>query len=94
MSLLKEQPAAIELCIFLMTDAVFCALPNQITPQGFYNIERMLKFVIANGAIVKACGFCSEARGIDGLDLTEGIEISNMNQLTSWTLESDRIISF
>ncbi|MEX2382187.1 MAG: DsrE family protein [Opitutales bacterium] len=30
--------------IFLLADAVFCANANQTTPNGFYNIERMLKF--------------------------------------------------
>ncbi len=39
--------------VFLMADAVTCALPGQQTPTGFYNIERMLKSVIARGGEVK-----------------------------------------
>lgn len=80
--------------IFLMTDAVTCALPDQITPQGFYTIERMLKAVINKGAQVKACGTCSEARGIKGLTLIEGVEISTMDQLTHWTMQADKVLTF
>ncbi len=93
MALQKEQPD-IELRVFLMADAVACALPNQNTPQGYYNIERMLKSVINKGGQVKACGTCSEARGIKGLALIEGAEISTMAQLTQWVLDSDKVATF
>ncbi len=93
MALQKEQPD-IELRVFLMADAVACALPNQNTPQGYYNIERMLKSVINKGGQVKACGTCSEARGIKGLALIEGAEISTMAQLTQWVLDSDKVVAF
>jgi uncharacterized protein involved in oxidation of intracellular sulfur len=65
-----------------MADAVACAIPNQNTPQGYYNIERMLKSVLAKGAKVKACGTCMDARGIRNLQLAplglvDGVEVSN-----------------
>jgi len=90
----KEHSETVEVRIFLMADAVTCALLNQTTPQGYYNIERMLKSVISKGGQVKACGTCSEARGIKGLALIEGIEISTMSQLTLWSIESDKVITF
>ncbi|MCL4507693.1 MAG: DsrE family protein [Chloroflexi bacterium] len=93
MALQKELPD-IELRIFLMADAVTCALPNQNTPQGYYNIERMLKSVINKGGLVKACSTCSDARGIKGLALIEGAEISTMAQLTQWVLDSDKVVTF
>ncbi len=89
----KEHPD-VEVRIFLMADAVTCAIPNQNTPQGYYNIERMLRSVISKGGLVKACGTCSEARGIKGLALIEGVEISTMSQLTNWSVDSDKVISF
>jgi uncharacterized protein involved in oxidation of intracellular sulfur len=94
MMLQKEHANTVELRIFLMADAVTCALPDQVTPQGYYNIERMLKAVISKGGQVKACGTCSEARGIKGLALIEGVEISSMSQLALWTIESDKAITF
>jgi uncharacterized protein involved in oxidation of intracellular sulfur len=92
MTLQKEQAEAI-LRIFLMADAVTCALPNQATPQGYYNIERILRSIIAKGGQVKACGSCSEARGITRLPLIEGAEISTMSQLAVWVVEADKVIA-
>ncbi|HEX9901915.1 MAG TPA: DsrE family protein [Acidobacteriota bacterium] len=93
MTLQKEHPG-VEVQIFLMADAVTCALSSQLTAQGFYNIERMLKAVISKGGQVKACGTCSEARGIKGLALLEGVEISTMSQLARWAVEADKVLTF
>src|SRR3990170_5901594 len=94
MMLQKEHAETVEVRIFLMADAVTCALPNQATPQGYYNIERMLRSVISKGGEVKACGTCSDARGIRGLLLIEGIELSTMSQLAQWTLDADKVLTF
>ena len=91
---LQKEHSDVDIRIFLMADAVTCALPTQTTPQGYYNIERMLKSVINKGGQVKACGTCSEARGIKGLALVEGVEISTMSQLTQWTMEADKVLTF
>lgn len=93
MALQKEQPQT-EIHIFLVADSVTAVLPDQSTPQGYYNVERMLKAVIAKGGQVKTCGTCSEARGIKNLALLEGVEISTMSQLAQWTVESDKVLVF
>lgn len=93
MALQKDYPD-VEVRIFLLADAVTCALPNQTTQQGYYNIERMLKAVINKGGQVKACGTCSEARGVKGINLLEGVEISTMSQLVQWTVEADKVLTF
>ncbi len=61
---LQEEQRGVGIRIFLMGDAVTCALSAQTTPQGYYSIERMLKAVINKGGEVMACGTCSEARGV------------------------------
>jgi uncharacterized protein involved in oxidation of intracellular sulfur len=38
--------------VFLLADAIFCALENQNTPGGYYNILRMLKSLLKRGAII------------------------------------------
>ncbi len=91
---LQKEHTSVEVRIFLLADSVGCAIPNQKTPQGFYNIERMLTSVIKKGAKVKACGGCSEARGISVLRLIEGVEISNMKEFSNWVVESDKVLSF
>ena len=37
--------------VFLMGDGVQCAVKGQDTPQGFYNIERMLLPILRNGEV-------------------------------------------
>lgn len=92
-TLQKEHPSVV-VRMFLMADAVTAALPGQNTPQGYYNIERMLKSVISRGGEVKACGTCAEARGIKSLPLIEDVEVSTMIQLTQWTVEADKVLVF
>jgi len=93
MALQKDQPGA-ELRVFLMADAVTAALPAQGTPQGYYNVERMLKAVLTKGGQVKLCGTCCEARGIKSLPLLEGAEIGTMSQLAQWTVEAEKVLVF
>ncbi len=93
MTLQKEHKDT-EVKIFLLADAVFCGLPNQKTPDGFYNIERMLKSVINKGGEVKSCGGCSQARGIDSLEFIKGIQLSNMKVFAQWTFECNKVLTF
>ena len=94
MTLQKEQGEKIELKIFLLADAVFCGLPAQKTADGYYNIERMMKLVVRNGAKVSSCTGCSESRGIDKIKFIEGIKPGTMKELAEWTFESDRVLTF
>lgn len=83
-----------EVRIFLMAYAATCALPNQNTPNGYYNIERMLKSIISKSGKVKICGTCADARGIKNLPLIEGCQISTMAELAAWTMDSDEVLVF
>mgnify|MGYP001814062208 FL=1 len=93
MALQKEHPGT-EVLVFLMADAVTAALPAQATPQGYYNIERMLRFVLNKGGQVRLCGTCCEARGVKAMPLIEGSEISTTGGLSQWTVESDKVLAF
>ncbi|WKZ70237.1 MAG: DsrE family protein [Melioribacteraceae bacterium] len=93
MSIQKESSDT-QVDVFLMADAVGCALPNQNTPQGYYNVERMLKSVILKGSKVKACGGCMDARGLTQEMLMNGVEKSSMKELTELTLASDKVLTF
>jgi len=84
----------VEVRVFLIADAASCALANQNTPNGYYNIERMLKLIISKGAKVKICGSCADARGLKSLQLIEGTEISTMVELTNWVVDSDKVVTF
>lgn len=94
MTLQKEHGDEVEVNVFLLADAVSCALTDQETPKGYYNVERMLKSILQKGAGVKACGSCSSARGIEDKPLVEGVEVSNMKEFSRWTVEADKVMTF
>jgi uncharacterized protein involved in oxidation of intracellular sulfur len=91
---LGKEHEDVEVRVFLMADSANCALANQNTPNGYYNIERMLKAVLAKGGKIKICGSCAEARGLKSAPLIEGTEISTMAELTNWVVDSDKIVTF
>jgi uncharacterized protein involved in oxidation of intracellular sulfur len=91
---LGKEHEDVEVRVFLMADAANCAIANQLTPNGYYNIERMLKAVLLKGGKVKICGSCAEARGLKNLPLIEGTEISTMAELTNWVVDSDKVVTF
>lgn len=93
-ALQKDESIACEVRVFLLADAVTAALPMQGTPQGYYNIERMLKAVIGKGGEVKACGTCCEARGLKNVTLVPGIKVSTMAELAAWTVAADKVLVF
>jgi uncharacterized protein involved in oxidation of intracellular sulfur len=49
MNLAKREDAQVK--VFLMADGVACARKGQKTPDGYYNIERMIKFMAAKGKV-------------------------------------------
>ena len=93
MQIQKDKPD-ISVNIFLMADAVNCIVQNQNTPNGYYNIERMIKSVTLKGGKVRVCGSCADARGIRDTVLYDGISMSTMAELTEWVCESDKVINF
>lgn len=80
--------------VFLMGDAAACAKGHQKVPQGYYNIEVMLKATARNGADIGVCGTCMDARGIAETELAEGTKRSTLDELTSWTQWADKTLVF
>ncbi len=91
---LNKNHSDIQVCIFLMADAVNCAVAGQKTPNGYYNIERMMKFSLNKGTKIKLCGSCSDARGLTAEQIIEGTEISNMEELGNWIASADQALTF
>ncbi len=94
LALQLRKQEGVELTIFLMADAVFCAKAGQKTPDGFYNIERMLKGLTTRSIPVGACGTCMDARGLAETELMPGVHRSSMDELTAWTMAADKVIVF
>lgn len=92
-ALLKKGPSG-ELTVFLMADAVAGAKAGQKTPDGYYNVERMLKRVLTGNGRVLLCGTCMDARGIDEASLLAGARRSSMDELASVTIAADKVVVF
>jgi uncharacterized protein involved in oxidation of intracellular sulfur len=80
--------------VFLMADAVGCAVTGQRTPNGYYNLERLLSAAARHGAEIGLCGSCMDARGLDEGALVEGARRSSLDELADWTLWADKVVSF
>jgi len=92
-ALLKNDPQT-EVTVFLMADAVVAVRKGQKTPDGYYNIERMLKRVIAGKGIVLLCGTCMDARGMTDDDIMDGARRSSMDELAAATVAADKVLVF
>ncbi len=86
--------AATEIVVFLMADAVACAKAGQKTPDGYYNLERMLKRVMAAQGRVLLCGTCMDARGVEEGEIIAGAKRSTMDELAQETLSADKVLVF
>ncbi|MEW6071524.1 MAG: DsrE family protein [Planctomycetota bacterium] len=83
----------LELTVYLTADGVFCAKKGQATPEGTYNVGRMLKPVLRRGKVM-ACRMCAEARGLTPEDLMEGVLITRLADLATLTLEADKVLVY
>ncbi len=92
-ALLKNDPTA-EITVFLMADAVVAARKGQKTPDGYYNMERMLKRVVVGKSKVLLCGTCMDARGMVEVDVMDGAHRSTMDELAASTIAADKVMIF
>jgi len=91
---LLKTDETLQLSVFLMGDAVACAKRGQTTPNGYYNLERMLKLVLGKRGRVLLCGTCMDARGLRDEEILEGGCRSSLDELTSLTLAAEKILVF
>jgi uncharacterized protein involved in oxidation of intracellular sulfur len=80
--------------LFLIGDAAAAAKRGQKVPQGYYNLDVILRAVAKHGGEVGVCGTCMDARGIAETELEEGCHRSTLEELATWTLEADRTMVF
>lgn len=92
-AIVTRQPS-MQVTIFLMADAVLAGKAKQKTPDGYYNVERMLKRVLSSNGAVLLCGTCMDARGIGEAELLDGARRSTMDELANATIEADKVLVF
>ncbi len=92
-ALLKDNGPA-QITVFLMADAVLAAKTGQKTPDGFYNVERMLKRIILAKGQLLLCGTCLDARGITESEIMVGARRSTMDELAAATIDAGKVLVF
>lgn len=83
-----------EVKVFLMGDAVTCAVAGQKTPDGYYTLDRTLKGFVRHGGQIACCGTCLDARGLTEDNLIDEAPRSTMEELAAWTVEADDVLTF
>ena len=93
LALAKSEPT-VAVTVFLMADAVVAAKTGQKTPDGYYNVERMLKGVVVGKGQILVCGTCMDARGLADTEMMAGARRGNMAELATATLAADKVLVF
>jgi uncharacterized protein involved in oxidation of intracellular sulfur len=91
LALMKRESQEVD--VFLMADAVAGAKKGQKTPDGYFNIERMVRRVASEGRVL-LCGVCMDARGIGIEEVVEGAQRSSMDALAEATEQADHVLVF
>ena len=91
---LQKNDAQPEVTVFPMADAVLCAKAGQKTPDGFYNIERMIRRVVLGKGSGLLCDTCMDARGLAEAEIAPGARRSTMDELAAATIAADRVLVF
>jgi uncharacterized protein involved in oxidation of intracellular sulfur len=80
--------------VFLIGDAVSCAVADQKVPNGYYHLGHMIESVARHGGEIGCCGTCLDARGVDDDHLAKGAERANLDVLADWTVWADKVVTF
>ena len=83
----------VELTVCLLGDAVWCAKQGQQTPNGYYNVGRMLLPILRRG-LVLVCETCMAARGLQNQDLIEGCKQARLGEVGMTVLDAEKVLTF
>lgn len=94
-AVVSQESEAVELRVFMMSDAVTVGLPKQLVADvGGAGMQGMLEQLVDHGVQIRLCRTCALARGIADLPLISGVQIGTLPELAAWTLAADKVISF
>jgi uncharacterized protein involved in oxidation of intracellular sulfur len=91
---LLSKAEGVEVTVFLMGDAIASAKAGQQTPNGYYNVERMLRGILGRKGQILLCGSCMDARGIKETEIVEGSRRSTLDELTERTVSAEKVLVF
>ena len=89
-----QERDTVDLRLFMLSDAVTVGLPAPTHPDASNSLQPMLASLLEQGAQIRLCRTCVQARGIVDLALIPGVRIGTLPELAEWTLAADKVISF
>lgn len=92
LSMAKSQQT--KLRVFLFGDGVICGLGQPAPLNAFYNVQEMLNGLAQRNAEIGACKTCLEQRGISDEMLLPVVKRSTLDDLTTWTEEAEKVLTF
>ena len=84
----------VDVKVFLIGDAVGCAVAGQQVPNGYYHLDRMIAAAAHHNAEIGCCATCMDARGITDDGLVTDARRSTLDELTDWVLWADKTLTF
>jgi len=83
-----------EVRLFLMNDSVDLARNAARPPGDYFDLGQLLKDLIAEGVVVKACGTCRTRCGLHKDEpYFDGVNEATMVELAEWVSQADRLIT-
>jgi uncharacterized protein involved in oxidation of intracellular sulfur len=92
LSMAKSEPN--NLRVFLFGDGVICGLGQPAPLNAFYNVQELLNGLAQRNTPIGACKTCLEQRGISDEMLLPSVKRSTLDDLTSWTEEAEKVLTF
>jgi uncharacterized protein involved in oxidation of intracellular sulfur len=83
-----------EVRVFLIGDAVSCAMADQKVPDGYYHLDRMITAAGRHDAELGCCATCMDARAITDEQLTAPAHRATLEDLADWVLWADKTVTF
>jgi uncharacterized protein involved in oxidation of intracellular sulfur len=80
--------------VFLLGDGILCALAGLNPAHADYNPQELLRQLAASGVQIAVCKTCMEARGLTDKSLIECARRSTLDELTAWTEECEKVLTF
>ena len=79
--------------IFVMNDAIDLVRQGAMPEGAEFDLQAMLRELLARGARIKICTTCVTRCGLHSGDLLPEAILSSMADLAAWVVESDRVVT-
>jgi uncharacterized protein involved in oxidation of intracellular sulfur len=80
--------------LFVMNDAIDLIRRGSMPAEAEFDLQAMLRGLLAKGARVKICTTCINRCGIGHGDVIPEAPMATMGDLAAWVAESDRVLTF